>query len=328
MARYHSAVPDANDSGATRLAVAALASVLLTFLTGIWLSRNIVFGGTAANATVISAVLILVGTLVTVVASVLGMLLKHSLDKRTEARLIADSERNQSLQRSSDDRLKLEASIQVIQLFALPSGAPSLPIQRMGALITLSGLGQHALALTLMAALLQEGSIDPATAAHVFERALRDGDAGIRSNATSLLDTFAHRLISESGYELPRALLDQKSDLPLHTRQWAAVIVAKLICSRSKLEWLSKYRSSLWGLLGRFAFFWQAENDPHTKEDIGAVLFALLAAAEAGGVIVVPAGLVDVATIRLQTETLRSDTDQIVEAVEALHAWSAGNGAA
>jgi hypothetical protein len=227
------------------------------------------------------------------------------------------------LQRDAEERFKLEASIRAIQLLAGPSGEASLPVQRAGALITLSSLGQHVLVLTLLQTLLQRDEIDAMTATQMIDRALLSGDARVQTDATSLLDTYAHRCVTDYGYEFPMALLAHECDLPVHSKRWAAILVAKVIIARPLSEWNLRHRAALGGLIGNLCLFWKSESDEKVRADAGAILFVMLRAVGFDEVeVAVARGAIHIAELRRATSRLVSTTREVLEVVDLVNAWA------
>lgn len=66
----------------------------------------------------------LFGVLITALVSLLGVSIKHALDRRTEARIEMESERNAIVARDAERRLKLDTAIRAIQ--TLPPQLASL----------------------------------------------------------------------------------------------------------------------------------------------------------------------------------------------------------
>jgi hypothetical protein len=306
-----------------RFASLILVTAVVAFIVAVWRSQGLVFAGTSSSATVVAAVLVLIGTFMTAVVSVIALLVKYAIDRQTEARLSVESDRAQLLQHDAEERFKLEASIRAIQLLAGPSGEASLPVQRAGALITLSSLGQHVLVLTLLQTLLQRNEIDAMTATQMIDRALLSGNARVQTDATSLLETYAHRFVTDYGYEFPIALLTHECDLSVYSKRWAAIAVAKVIVARPLSEWNSHHRAALDGLIGNLCLFWKSESDENVRTDAGAVLYVILQAVGYDDVeIAVAQGVVDVTELRRATSRLVSRTREAFEMIDRVNAWA------
>ena len=88
------------------LIVSVIATVLLTFgvfLGTLWWIRSFQFSGTSADlAKLIGSVIALVGTLFTAMVTLVGLLLKHSLDTRSAELLRLETTRNLELKKEAE----------------------------------------------------------------------------------------------------------------------------------------------------------------------------------------------------------------------------------
>jgi len=106
----------------TTLLVISVGSILLLFAgftTLLWRLGFFNFTGTDPSSKVAVAALALVGTFVGALVSILGVVLKYSIDQQTESRQDFESRRAEALQLEAEQRLKLEAAVRALQLFAL-----------------------------------------------------------------------------------------------------------------------------------------------------------------------------------------------------------------
>src|SRR4051794_25832646 len=105
-----------------RVLLLAIMSVSLAFATFLWLLARGSFGGSTDTVRLLTAIIGVAGVMTTALLSLVGVLLKNSIDLRAEARGRTESERNAILQREAEGRLRLEAAIRAVQLLANPSG--------------------------------------------------------------------------------------------------------------------------------------------------------------------------------------------------------------
>ena len=254
----------------------ALCAGFLALGVVLYLSDIFVVTGTDPNSKIVAAAIALVGTLVTAVVSMLAVALKHALDTRAEARLSIESERTAIMQREAEDRLKLEAATKAVQLFATPQGQLAPSIQRSGALFTLSNLGQHSLAIALTAELLRSREVEPAVAARVLDAALRSRNLEYQSMAIDIFFENASAFLTPTSYELPMSPFEPSASMPPYISALAYFGCIKLMLARPFADWRGAHRSAGWGLLGMLIRAWQNEESKALKQDMAALLAALL----------------------------------------------------
>ena len=138
------------------------------------------FTGTDPSSKVVAAALALVGTIVGAVVSIVGVILKHSIDRQAETRQEIESRRSDALQREAEQRLKLEAGVRALQLFSTSSGDLTPAVQRDGALFMLANLGQHELTLQLVDNLLSEGELSAGAASSLVPATIHEPKRGIK----------------------------------------------------------------------------------------------------------------------------------------------------
>jgi hypothetical protein len=131
-----------------------------------------------------------VGVVMAAVLSMFGALLKNSIDSRAEQRLAIESEQNVRQASVAERRLKLEAAIRAVELFSESADEDVKRIRRIGALFTLSSLGQHDVSMVLAKALLTAGAIDPDTIARLTNNALLSDDYGAQHMAIDIVRDF------------------------------------------------------------------------------------------------------------------------------------------
>ena len=244
----------------TRLGTGAILLSFFGLVAILWASDALVFTGTESSAKVVTAYLTLVGAFLAAIVSFVGLLLKHAIDDRTEARVAAENKRNEILERESEDRLKLEAAIRAIQLLSGQNGAPSLQIQRAGALTTLSNLGQHGLTLALVTELLQDDELNPTTASYILDRALRCDDRVVQRDAVVLFKNFARKFLTPHGAELPGIFITEAHRQTPYVRSWLSIAIARLFVARSIVEWRTSAWTTVGGLVGILCSLWRKKQ--------------------------------------------------------------------
>ena len=305
--------------------LAAIAGVLVLFVVfGVMIHRTgaLVFTGTDPSSKVVSAVLALIGAFLASVVSILGLVVKHTIDLRTEDRLEAESQRTAILQREAENRLKLEAAIGAIQLLASQTGAPSLPIQRAGVLITLSSLGQHTLTLALASELLHRNELEPSTASVVLEHAFKSGDVDVQADAMARLDDAAAQFVTPDGFDLPTSILMPSPKMPVHIRRWAPLVVARVLMARSLRDWQSpRLAPAAYTLLGTLCVVWESESHLSSKRDAAAILATVLPGFPSEGTITHPVKTIELSVIRAAVAQSEPSSEAAVALVQDLRAW-------
>lgn len=281
------------------LAAVALVLVFGVFTVLLWRAHFFSYTGSESSAKTVAEALTLVGGMIGGVISVLGLVLKYSLDRQTEARLAADSERSDNSQRESEKRLKLEAATKVIELFATKDGHDAPELQIAGGVLTLSSLGQHSLALVLTSDLLRRGKLDASTVCVVLDQALRENSESIQIHAISLLDDNAAKMLTEDGFECPLCILNWENCLTAYARQWAMVVLVKILLARPKSEWFPKYEFNAYAIASALALAWlKTDEDGRLKADAAAILNRLLPALPTQTLLFHPRRTIDLTQIR------------------------------
>lgn len=132
----------------------------------------------ASNTQLVVAMLTLLGGLVASSFTLVGVLLKHSIDRRSA-----------SLAGEAEARLKLETAIKAVELLTMPDGASAPGERQAGALFVLASapLQQLDLALALLSEHWGSGAISSSAAIWVIDRALREPDPQMQSQAAWIL---------------------------------------------------------------------------------------------------------------------------------------------
>src|SRR2546423_3161417 len=326
------------------LLTVTVGSILLLF-TGLvvimWRIGFFTFNGTDPSSKVVAAALALVGTFTGTVVSIVGILLKHSIDQQTairqeiesnrnatlqrdaEQRLKLDSERNAVLQNDAEQRLKLEAAVRALQLFSTSTGTPTPMTQRDGALFALDSLGQYELTLLMTDSLLEKGELSPATATALLDHALVRGSREVKVNAISLLNDHAARMITPLGVEMPDSLIDWTPDLPDYVREWAPIAMSKVLMARPVAVWMNQFRYSVNAFIAALCMAWQKEQVPRLKINVGVILNEIFKAfPHVGGKILYHSGgEVDVDNILQKVAESTSADTHATEMAQQLAHW-------
>ena len=304
-------------------AYAAITILFAVFGVILYASGALVFDGTEQSAKIVTATLALVAAFVASVVSVFGILIKHSIDVRTEARQQLDSERNAVLAREAEDRLRLDTVIRTIQLFG-HEGAKALPVQRAGALIALCSLGQHELAISLAADLLVRGDLEAATAAAVIDRAITGGQPHVKVVAADLFFEHANKLLTKASYEIPHSFFHFEQPMPFPVRQGGVLGLIKLLLARPLKQWRDHHRVPAFGLVMALVRAWRSELDEELKINTASVLREVLEAFGDTTTFRDATETVDLVTIRAElSETTPSASNIIQGMVGKLREWRA-----
>jgi hypothetical protein len=256
---------------------------------------------------------------ITAVLSLIGILVKSAVDRRTEQRAEIESLHNRALQDDAEKRLTLEAAVSALELF---STATVSPAQRAGAIFMLSSLGQHELAIALLHQLLPSGDVPPEAAAEVLDRALRLGsEQVIRSAITVLLDHTLQFLDVKKNITLPYSLAYPQKSLHYYARDWAPVIIGKMFLLRSRDDWSRSMQKSA-VLIGALAELWTSESDLRIKNEVAAILDRILKIFPNLTWVVRPSGKLNLQLIRAAIVVADDVSGQAAEVVAELDRWA------
>lgn len=302
-----------------------LGSILILFagfIAIMWWLGFFDFTGTDPSSKVVAAALALVGTFVGTIVSIVGIILKHSIDQQTESRQESESRRTAALQWEAEQRLKLEAAIRALQLFSTNSGSPTPAVQRDGALFTLSNLGQHELTLQLADDLLAKGELSAGVASSLIDQAILRGNEDEKEQAITVFGNNAARMATSSGAAIPNCLADWAPGLPNYVREWAPIAIADVMLARPASEWSATFRYQAYGVIAALGIAWSQETVPRLKTNIGAILNHLLTAFPHTGTLWHPRMEVDTVRIREDVANLAADDSHVAEVVQRLAQWA------
>lgn len=278
----------------TKLWMGAFVSVTVIFALFIWILwrfQFFSFTGTDPSSKVVAASITLVGGLLGALVTLLGLVLKHSLDERslalkmeTEAREKIEFERSNRLAQEAEQRLKVETAIKAVGLLSTSTGHEVTPTQRAGVILTLGDLGMLPLALSLTDQMLGDGTLDAGTACWLFNKALTmsktdSPDAGppdaeardVQLQAAILTDKHVAKMLRPGGgAKFPAALLNEKfRDLPVSSRHTGAYALIDLLMIRHFSDWDPNL---FFGVLDAIHSVWKQDENEGIKNDVGVAL--------------------------------------------------------
>jgi hypothetical protein len=228
----------------TTAPVAAGVVVLFAILVVVLVAAGVFHQGTSENdVTVVAGMLTLLGGLIASAFTLVGLLLKHSIDQRTARQ--ADE---------TEHRLRLETSIKAVELLTLPDGSPAPPSRQAGALFVLGAepLEQLELALALLDENWRAGAIRPTAAVWVIDRALRSDDPNLQLSAATTLLRHADLLpkTDGSGVEWPTCIaLVWPREVDYFARVALIETVFKVLATRKPADWDQRVINSFLALL-------------------------------------------------------------------------------
>jgi len=260
-------------------AVLGVVFVFAIFAWILWRLGLFSFSGTQQSANIVAASISLVGGLIGSLVTIIGIILKHSLDLRsfalkmeTETREKIESDRNNRLADEAEKRLNSEATIQALGLLSTNSGQETSDIQKAGIILILSHLGKMDIALSLSDKMLTEKTLDAGTATWLFNKALTSHDHDIQQQAAILTDYHILKLLADNGgAEFPAILVDPVgfTSLNLDTQRVAVFAIIDLLMLRSYSEWKP---DDFLIVLKQIHYIWKNDSDDKVKTNAGIAL--------------------------------------------------------
>jgi hypothetical protein len=208
-------------------AIPALALVTFTAILLVRVLSLPLTGNTAVPALV--AAITLPGVIATAVVSLIGYLLRQSIDLRT-ARLGEQAAEAASVEQQ---RLRMESAMETVKLLATQDGKAAPPVQVSAALIVLSKLGEIDLALDLAAEMWPRNQVTSSAAVALCDAAITSGNRMLQRAAAVLILNNWRRLMSDHGQaQWPACLLHGwPSSLDAEARQ---------IITRALVAWVDE----------------------------------------------------------------------------------------
>lgn len=281
------------------------------------------FTGSDPSSKIVAAALTLVGAFLGAAVSIVGLVVKASIDRQTESRQAMESERAAALQWEAEQRLKLEAGVRALQLFSTSAGELTPAIQREGALFMLANLGQHELTLQLVDELLSKEEVSPGAAVAILNQALLKGGEEHKTRAISVFSSHAHRMVTPAGADVPECLLNWVPGLPAYVREWGVIALADVLLARSAEEWREQFLFQAYSLLAALGIAWTEETDPRLRRNLGAILHPLLAAFPESQLLCHPRLSIDTDRIRDEVAHQVPDGQATEELLQRLAQWGA-----
>lgn len=279
------------------------------------------FTGSDPSSKIVAAALALVGAFLGAAVSIVGLVVKYSIDRQTESRQAMESERAAALQREAEQRLKLEAGVRALQLFSTNAGEPTPAIQREGALFMLANLGQHELTLQLVDELLVKGDLSPGAAVAILNQAILQGGEDQKTRAISVFSSHAASMVTPAGADVPECLLNWVPGLPPYVREWGVIALADVLLARPAEEWREKFIFQAYSLVAALGIAWTEEADPRLRQNLGAILQPILAAFPESQLLCHPRLSIDTDRIRGEVTGLSPDGQASEELLHRLTQW-------
>jgi hypothetical protein len=188
----------------------------------LWKFFTTPFHGSDTTAKVAIGGLGLLGVLATAIVSLIGLVLKQSIDKRS-------LEISQGEQR----RMQLEAAVRTVKLMTLDSGAPAPPEQVSAALLVLAKLGEVSLAIDIITEIWPKKHLTSSAAVRIMDYAFTENDPGLQRSAALLLFNNTSKLdTAENQYEWPTYLERWPLDIDPEARVTIALALMRWIKER------------------------------------------------------------------------------------------------
>lgn len=315
----------------TGITIASISAIFVLFVAALWGAGFLTFSGSDPSSKVVAAALALVGGLVAAVVSIVGLLLKYSIDQRTEMRLQIESrraaeerkiesERASALQTQAEQRLSLEAAIRAVELLGKSEGDAGA-LQRAGALFALTNLDQHQLTLDIAAYLIQRNELEPNIACSLIDRAMKSANEDIQAKAIEVLYQNADQMLTVSGYELPDCISDWSDCLGKYARRLGVGAMAKLLLARPLSVWKTQFSSQAYSIIAALAMAYQFESDDYLKSNVAAVLNGVLKAFAISGIIDHPKAVFSIDQIAIEVAGAVPSTEQFGQCVAQIESW-------
>ncbi len=263
-----------------------------------WIGRLAPSATPTDTVKVVGAVLVLVGTLFTGVVTFFGLLLKHSIERRTAELQRLESDRNTEQKNATEKRLKLETGLRAFELFQTGVDSNASTIEAAGALFALVELDHVGFALRLLQQLWSQDRIDAPGAMWVLTRALDAGSPADQEAAAELLRAYAEKLPDDRGGHVwlypPESW---KPQLSLSARDALLQALLRCFLSRELGYWEEQY---LVGAALLLAHLLQSDSSPLVQAGAILALEQLLRTHSYAGDITHGARAADLASLRRQ----------------------------
>lgn len=192
-----------------------------------------------ASAKVVSAAIILVGSLAASLMTLLGLMMKDAIDHRTlQFKELTEAQRVQEA-KAAEERLRMDTCIKAVELMGPIDHQDSFTLRRAGALMALTALGQTEFALGLLNEVWRRESVPAPTAVLLIDKALQSSDPNLQNGGAAVLRKNAHRLLSEdkNDFDWPTV---QIHGLSLEAASWMLEALIKCLLTQPIKEWQSE----------------------------------------------------------------------------------------
>jgi len=159
---------------------------------------------TESGAKDLAAALGLVGAVLSAVMTLIGTVIKYSIDDRNARQAAVEASRNYALALQAEQRNRIEAAIRAVDLLS-ENNEDATKSQMGGALLALVSLGELDLALSLLAQLWPTRQATPSVAEVILSAALKSNSPQTQINAATVLYKNASQ-IQQAGYNIWPAL--------------------------------------------------------------------------------------------------------------------------
>jgi hypothetical protein len=174
--------------------------------------------GDDIGAKTLAAALGLIGSVLTAAVTLVGTVVKYSIDDRSARLAAVEAGRNYALALDAEKRNRIEAAIRAVGLLSA-NNQDSTVHQIGGALLALVSLGEHDLAVALLNQLWSKELASAPVADVVLSRALQAGSEDTQTAAAAVLLIHADR-IGQTGFSIwPLPRLSWRCDLPMYCRR-------------------------------------------------------------------------------------------------------------
>lgn len=245
--------------------------IFVLFIGIIWKLGLLTITGDDPNSKIVAASIALIGGLFSSVITIIGLILKHSIDLRS----IGIQERNIALEKEAENRLKIEAAIKSIGLLSTSSGQEVNDLQKTGVILTLGNLNMFSLALSLSEELIKKSSLSMDSYTWLIDKCITDGDNVVREQAILCFSSHISKLLVPGGNAyFPATFLDFNSlnNLTVSSRGHIVDIIIDLITERPFNEWNIDILSTCYQNLYNI---WKTE-ETYLKDMIGIALYNFL----------------------------------------------------
>lgn len=180
----------------------------------------------------LAAALGMIGAVFSAAVTLVGIVVKFSIDDRNARLAAVEAGRNYALSLQAEKRNRIEAAIRAVDLLS-ENNQDTTENQISGAVLALVSLGELELAVTLLAQLWPAGLVSRGVAQSVTVRALACGSEETQGFVADLLFRNADRLSDKDTYFWPIPNLGWRTDLPTGSR--ITIIIAAVEWLKSEL---------------------------------------------------------------------------------------------